>query len=208
MRKYVLNNCVVDFAQDTVLKPNGEEVHIKKNQSILIHVLLDIYPDYAPIDDIKTKVWGHTFISNESVTQLVKQTRSLINDDSKSIIVNQKGKGYSIANYSIHSDHDLITETSETINTLATPLPSRVTVATNRTLVASYLGASIIFWICILTILANKEPTGFTFARLPDISQSNITISNKTETTALLSYENYSCRVNTETKEAFCEKNK
>ncbi|TOE17417.1 winged helix-turn-helix domain-containing protein, partial [Vibrio parahaemolyticus] len=79
--------------QDAVGKVNATHV-LPGNVGRLLSVLCTSYPRFVNNREIKQRVWNHEFLSDESVTQLIKRTRSYLGDESKTVIVNTKGRGY------------------------------------------------------------------------------------------------------------------
>ncbi|NLS11812.1 hypothetical protein HGP28_02770 [Vibrio sp. SM6] len=209
-KNYLINGCVLNFSESLVIKSLGQRENLKKNQILLLKTLINAYPEIVSVDDIKEQVWGHTFISNESVTQLIKKTRTSIDDQEKTVIINHKGEGYSISS---------VTEQDETNQQESAALLNQSVTKGDRGennnlsksshwswLTALYFTVSIIGWVVIAMYLYKSQAT-FDIQKLPDLTQSHYTVVSNNEAGITLRYEDLTCRLNFESFEAWCEKN-
>ncbi|EGR4126341.1 hypothetical protein DDN69_18970 [Vibrio cholerae] len=79
---------------ENAVKNENAKIVATGNIGKLISVLCQSYPRFISNTELKQRIWNHEFLTDVSVTQLIKRTRDIIGDTNKLLIVNTKGKGY------------------------------------------------------------------------------------------------------------------
>lgn len=76
------------------LQSDENTQQLRKKQSDVLALLCNKYPDPVSLDEFLIEVWGGSYVTPQSVAQVIRSLRLSLNDESKTIIVNIPKLGY------------------------------------------------------------------------------------------------------------------
>lgn len=74
----------------------GELLRLRKKQAEVLTLLCERYPNPVSYEEFLSEVWGGTYVTSQSISQVIRSLRLCLGDDSKSIIITISKLGYQL----------------------------------------------------------------------------------------------------------------
>ncbi len=87
---YTFNPALRTLQRDDVIQ------QLRKKQSDVLALLCAKYPSPVSQDEFLTEVWDRSYVTSQSIAQMIRSLRIILNDESKNIIVTIPKLGYQL----------------------------------------------------------------------------------------------------------------
>jgi predicted ATPase/DNA-binding winged helix-turn-helix (wHTH) protein len=116
--RYSFANCVFDV-EAMKLEVDGLAVAVQPQVVDVLQLLIEERDRVVPKQELLERVWGHTFVTESTLTSRIKSARQAIGDDGKSqrLIRTVHGRGYQFIGSIHEGDRDLAADPQRTVST-------------------------------------------------------------------------------------------
>ena len=91
-----INEFVFDVTKGVLRTPTGEIVELRAQSAKVLAVLANAPGEIIAKDNIINEVWPETFVTDDSLTQCIKDIRYALNDHNRKLIQTRPKQGYSL----------------------------------------------------------------------------------------------------------------